>query len=49
MAHSADSGSAKPKWLPRVGWLLALWFGGVFCLGGAAWLLKSIMRAVGFA
>ena len=39
----------RPSWVSRVGWLLALWFAGVAGLGVAAWLLKALMRAVGFS
>ncbi|MDB5750390.1 MAG: hypothetical protein JWP65_811 [Ramlibacter sp.] len=38
-----------PGWLSRVAWLLGLWLAGVAGLGAAAWLLKALMRAVGFS
>jgi len=36
------------QWLSRVGWLVALWAGSVAAVGAAAWVLKALMRAVGF-
>ena len=39
--------AARPEWLRRVGWLLALWAGGVAALGAVAFLLKLAMRAAG--
>lgn len=49
MQQLPSTSGEKPKWLSRVGWLVALWLGGVAGLGAAAWLLKGVMRAVGFA
>ena len=34
-------------WLRRLGWMLALWAGGVAALGVVAWLLRVLMRAAG--
>lgn len=34
-------------WLRRVGWLAALWLGGVAALGAVAWLLRLLMHAAG--
>jgi hypothetical protein len=34
-------------WLKRVGWLLALWIGGVAALGLVALLLRLFMHAAG--
>lgn len=48
MRLSSGSGGGKPNWLSRVVWLIALWGGGVAGLGAAAWLLRGVMRAVGF-
>jgi hypothetical protein len=36
-------------WVRRAAWLIVLWIGGVGVLGIAAWVLKSVMRAVGLA
>jgi hypothetical protein len=49
MAPSARTGDGMPRWLSRLCWLVGLWFAGVAGLGAAAWLLKALMRAVGFA
>lgn len=34
-------------WLRRLGWMLALWTGGVAALGVVAWLLRVLMHAAG--
>lgn len=34
-------------WMKRVGWLLALWIGGVAALGVVALLLRLFMHAAG--
>lgn len=34
-------------WLRRLGWMLALWAGGVAALGAVAWLLRVLMHAAG--
>jgi hypothetical protein len=49
MAPGARTGEGRPRWLSRLGWLVGLWLAGVVGLGAAAWLLKALMRAVGFA
>ncbi len=36
-----------PLWLRRLGWLVALWAGGVAALGAVAWLLRVLMHAAG--
>ena len=36
-----------PLWLRRLGWMLALWVGGVAALGVVAWLLRVLMHAAG--
>jgi hypothetical protein len=36
-----------PLWLRRLGWMLALWAGGVAALGLVAWLLRVLMHAAG--
>jgi len=38
---------SKPLWLRRVGWLVALWAGGVAALWLVAGLIRVIMRAAG--
>jgi hypothetical protein len=37
----------RPLWLKRVGWLLALWLGGVLALGVVAGILRIAMHAAG--
>jgi hypothetical protein len=34
-------------WMRRLGWLVALWMGGVAALGIVAWLLRVFMHAAG--
>ena len=34
-------------WMKRLGWLAALWVGGVVLMGVAAYALNLLMRAVG--
>lgn len=34
-------------WLRRIGWMLALWLGGVAALGLVALVLRVAMRAAG--
>ncbi|WP_082439672.1 MULTISPECIES: DUF2474 domain-containing protein [unclassified Massilia] len=34
-------------WLRRLGWMLALWLGGVAALGVVAWLIRVLMHAAG--
>jgi Protein of unknown function (DUF2474) len=36
-------------WMKRLGWLAALWVGGVVLMGVAAYALKLLMRAVGMS
>ena len=37
----------RALWIRRVGWLLALWLGGVAALGAVALLLRVLMHAAG--
>ena len=37
----------RPRWLRRLGWLLALWAGGVAALWLVASLIRAIMHAAG--
>jgi len=37
----------RALWLRRVGWLLALWLGGVAALGAVALALRMLMHAAG--
>jgi hypothetical protein len=34
-------------WLRRLGWLVALWLGGVAALGAVALVLRVLMHAAG--
>jgi hypothetical protein len=36
-------------WMKRLGWLAALWVGGVVLVGLTAYALKLLMRAVGMS
>jgi hypothetical protein len=35
------------QWLGRVGWMAALWAGGVAALGAVALVLRALMHAAG--
>jgi hypothetical protein len=37
----------NPPWLRRLGWMAALWLGGVGMLALVALLLRLLMRAAG--
>lgn len=37
----------RALWIRRVGWLLALWLGGVAALGAVALALRVLMHAAG--
>jgi len=37
----------RSLWLRRIGWLLALWIGGVAALGAVALALRVLMHAAG--
>jgi hypothetical protein len=37
----------NPPWLRRLGWMVALWLGGVGMLALVALLLRLLMRAAG--
>jgi hypothetical protein len=42
-----SSPTSSREWLRRLGWLLALWCGGVLAVGGFAMLLRLLMTAAG--
>ncbi len=49
MAAPRDHDGGRPaQWARRIGWLVLIWAASVAALGVAAWLLRWIMRAVGF-
>jgi|TARA_R100000455_G_C6247292_1_gene104732 hypothetical protein len=39
----------RKPWLKRVGWLVALWFGGVAALTLFAFILRWIMSSIGMS
>jgi len=41
------TGASALRWLRRVGWLVALWAGGVAALAVVALLLRLLMQAAG--
>ncbi|SPA01437.1 conserved hypothetical protein; Cytochrome bd ubiquinol oxidase associated sequence [Cupriavidus taiwanensis] len=47
-APHTESGTRTGTWLRRVGWLVLIWAASVAALGVAAWVLRLIMRCVGF-
>lgn len=40
------NGGGRP-WLRRIGWMILLWTGGVATLAMVAFLLRTLMRALG--
>lgn len=41
------AGARTLSWLRRLGWLVALWAGGVAALAAVALLLRLLMQAAG--
>jgi len=37
----------RGQWLRRLGWMAALWAGGVLTLGLVAYLIRMLMRLLG--
>ncbi|BDT59822.1 hypothetical protein MasN3_33160 [Massilia varians] len=37
----------RREWLRRLAWLAALWLGGVFTLAAVAYVIRTLMRALG--
>jgi hypothetical protein len=37
----------RREWMRRLGWLVALWLGGVFTLAAVAYVLRTLMHALG--
>ncbi|UVW27401.1 DUF2474 domain-containing protein [Massilia sp. H6] len=37
----------RREWLRRIGWMVALWAGGVATLAALAYLIRAIMQAIG--
>ena len=40
-------GAGKREWMRRLGWLAALWLGGVATLAAVAYVIRTIMHALG--
>ncbi|MDK3023776.1 DUF2474 domain-containing protein [Cupriavidus taiwanensis] len=47
-APRTHSGTRTGTWLRRIGWLVLIWAASVAALGVAAWVLRLVMRSVGF-
>lgn len=39
--------ASRREWLHRLGWMVALWAGGVFTLAAVAYVIRVIMHALG--
>ena len=39
--------ATRREWLQRLGWMAALWAGGVVSLAAVAYVIRVIMRALG--
>lgn len=37
----------RREWLWRLAWLAALWLGGVFTLSAVAYVIRTLMHALG--
>lgn len=46
MRGTTDMASRR-EWLRRLGWLAALWLGGVVTLAAVAYVLRTLMHALG--
>lgn len=44
-----EGGAARPRWLRRVAWLVAIWCASIAALGVVAYALRGIMSLVGLA
>ena len=40
-------GVSRREWMRRLGWLAALWLGGVFTLAAVAFVIRTLMHALG--
>jgi hypothetical protein len=45
----ASTASPSSKWLVRLVWLAVFWVSGVAGMGLVAFLLRTVMRAIGLA
>jgi hypothetical protein len=39
--------ATRREWMHRLGWLAALWLGGVFTLAAVAYVIRVLMHALG--
>ncbi len=39
--------ATRREWLHRLGWMVALWAGGVMTLATVAYVIRTIMHALG--
>lgn len=39
--------ATRRDWMRRLGWLAALWLGGVFTLAAVAYVIRVLMHALG--
>lgn len=47
-APRTEPATRTGTWLRRIGWLVLIWAASVAALGVAAWVLRLVMRGVGF-
>lgn len=40
-------GVPRREWMRRLAWMAALWLGGVFALAAVAYVIRTIMHALG--
>ena len=40
-------GVSRREWIRRLGWMAALWLGGVFTLAAVAYVIRVLMQALG--
>ena len=45
--QGAPRKATRREWLQRLGWMAALWAGGVFTLAAVAYVIRVIMHALG--
>jgi Protein of unknown function (DUF2474) len=45
----ASAASPSSKWRVRLAWLVVFWVSGVAGMGLVAFLLRTVMRAIGLA
>lgn len=45
--ETAPGKPTRREWKRRIAWLVALWLGGVFTLAAVAYVIRTIMHALG--